>query len=89
VLLGVLGVFLVYEHSRVTRAGYDISRLSRDEAQLIEQLRLLDVQVTKLARPEHIRGQVRRMRIDLRGAPAHEMVPVAVEDQELVQAPDR
>ena len=89
VLSGVLAVFLVYEHSRVTRAGYDISQLSRDEAKLIEQLRLLDVHVTKLRRPEHIRRQVRRMQIDLRRAPEREVVPVTARQANLVQAPDQ
>ena len=89
VLLGVLGVFLVYEHSRVTRAGYEISRLSHDEARLIEQLRLLNVHVTKLRRPEHLRGQVRRMRIQLRRAPEGEIHPVAGSQADLPQTADR
>ena len=88
VLLGALAVFLVYEHSRVTRAGYEISRLSRDEAKLVEQLRLLDVHVTKLRRPEFLRGQVRRMRIDLRGAPEAAVVPVAARSPEPTDTPD-
>ena len=44
-LLGLLAIFLVYEHSRVTRAGIQVSTLSRDEAQLLEQLRILNVRV--------------------------------------------
>ena len=60
-LLGLMAIFLVYEHSRVTRAGIEISRLSRDEARLVEELRILNVRVTRLCQPEFIQGQVERL----------------------------
>jgi hypothetical protein len=65
----------VYEHSRITRAGYKISELSRQETKLVDQIRSLNVQVTKLRQPEFIEQQVQRLRIDLTRPP--EVVPVA------------
>ena len=75
-LLGLLAIFLVYEHSRVTRAGIEVSRLSRDEAQLLEELRMLNVRVTRLCQPEFIQGQVEKLRIDLMEAPDARVLPV-------------
>ncbi|KPJ52324.1 MAG: hypothetical protein AMS16_06520 [Planctomycetes bacterium DG_58] len=75
-LLGLLAIFLVYEHSRVTRAGIQVSTLSRDEAQLLEQLRILNVRVTRLCQPEFIHGQVEKLRIDLMEAPDARILPV-------------
>ena len=77
-LLGLMAIFLVYEHSRVTRAGIEISRLSGDEARLVEELRILNVRVTRLCQPEFIQGQVERLRIDLMEAPEARVLPVAI-----------
>ena len=65
VLVGSAAIFLVYEQSRITRAGYEINRLSRDETGLIEQVRLLEVHVTRLRQPEFLERQGERLRIDL------------------------
>lgn len=64
-LVGALAVFLVYERSRITRAGYRISELSQNEAKLVEQVRMLNVHVTKLSQPEFIEGQLGKLQIDL------------------------
>jgi hypothetical protein len=76
-LVGAIAIFLAYEHSRIIRAGYTISELSRDEAKLVEQIRIHQVQVTRLRQPEFIKHQVERLRIDLMRAPEGEIVPVA------------
>ena len=68
-LVGTMVIFLVYEHSRITRAGYQISELSRQEAKYVDQIRSLNVQVTKLRQPEFIEQQVQRLRIDLTRPP--------------------
>ena len=68
-LVGVMAVFLIFQHSRITRAGYRISELSRQEQKLVEQVRSLNVQVTKLRQPDVIEKQVERLRIDLMRAP--------------------
>jgi len=68
-LVGAMVVFLVYAHSRITRAGYRISELSRQEQKLVEQVRSLNVQVTKLRQPDVIEKQVERLRIDLMREP--------------------
>ncbi len=68
-LVGAMAVFLVYEHSRITRAGYRISAMSTQEQKLVEQVRSLNVQVTKLRQPDVIEKQVERLRIDLMRAP--------------------
>ncbi len=68
-LVGAMAVFLVYAHSRITRAGYRISALSMQEQKLVEQVRSLNVQVTKLRQPDVIEKQVERLRIDLMRAP--------------------
>jgi hypothetical protein len=85
VLVGVMAVFMIYEHSRLMRGGYEVSRLSHDEAGLVEQLRLLDVQVTKLRQPEFIERQVRRMRIDLMRRQEAEIVPISTFPPEVPQ----
>ena len=76
-LIGVMAIFLAYEHSRVIRAGYKISELSRDEGKLVEQIRIHQVQVTRLHQPEFIKHQVQMLRIDLMRPPEAEIVPVA------------
>lgn len=68
-MMGAMAVFLVWAHSRITRAGYQISRLSSQEQKLVEQVRSLNVQVTKLRQPDVIERQVERLRIDLMRAP--------------------
>ena len=70
-------LFMVYEQSKITRAGYEISRLSQDETKLVEQLRILNVHVNRLCQPEFIEQQVRQMQIDLMRAPEPEIVPVS------------
>ena len=89
VLLGLLAIFLVYEHSRVTRAGIEISRLSRDEARLVEELRMLNVRVMRLCQPEFIRGQVEKLRIDLMQAPDARVLPVASRQPTLAEPTNR
>ena len=79
-LVGAMAIFLVYERSRITRAGYKISELSQDEAKLVEQMRILNVHVTKLSLPEFIEGQLERLRIDLMRMPEAEVVPVVSVD---------
>jgi hypothetical protein len=74
-LVGAMAVFLVYEHSRITRAGYRISALSIQEQKLVEQVRSLNVQVTKLRQPDVIERQVERLRIDLMRAPEPGLKP--------------
>ena len=75
-LVGAMAIFLVYERSRVTRAGYKISERSRDESKLVEEIRIHQVQVTRLRQPEFIKHQVETLRIDLMRAPEAEIVPV-------------
>jgi hypothetical protein len=75
-LVGAMAIFLAYEHSRVTRAGYKISELSSDEAKLVEEIRIHQVQVTKLRQPQFIKHQVETLKIDLMHAPEAELVPV-------------
>jgi len=74
-ILGAMAVFLVYTHSRITRAGYRISELSRQEQKLVEQVRSLNVQVTRLHQPDIIEKQVARLRIDLMRAPEPDARP--------------
>jgi uncharacterized membrane protein YccC len=69
-IIGAMAVFLVYEQSRITRAGYKISQSSQQESKYVEQIRSLNVQVTKLRQPEFIEQQVQRMRIDLARPPS-------------------
>jgi len=76
-LVGAMAIFLSYEHSRILRAGYKISELSRDEAKLVEEIRIHQVQVTRLRQPEFIKHQVERLRIDLMRPPEPEIMPVA------------
>ena len=74
-LVGAMAVFLVYMHSRITRAGYRISQLSWQEQKLVEQVRSLNVQVTRLRQPDIIEKQVARLRIDLMRAPEPDARP--------------
>jgi len=62
-------IYVVYEQSRITRAGYRISRLAREEAKLTEQIRIHTVRVTKLRQPEVIHEQVVNLRLGLRPQP--------------------
>jgi len=84
-LIGMLAIFLIFEQSRITRAGYSISRLSHDETKLVEQVRILNVQVTKLRQPEFLEQQVQKMRIDLMRLPQDRIIPVAVRTPEADQ----
>jgi UDP-N-acetylenolpyruvoylglucosamine reductase len=68
-MVGAMAVLLVYLRSREMRAGYRISELSREEQKLVEQVRSLNVQVTKLRQPDVIEKQVERLRIDLMREP--------------------
>jgi len=76
-LVGAMAVFLAYEHSRIIRAGYKISELSRDESKLVEEIRIHQVQVTRLRQPEFIKHQVETLQIDLMRPPEAELVPVS------------
>lgn len=78
-LVALMVIHLVYERSRITRAGYEISRLARDETKLVEQVRILDVQVNRLRQPEFIQRQVERLRIDLMRSPQGEVLAVSSE----------
>ena len=72
-LVGAMAVFLVYMHSRITRTGFRISELSQQEQKLVDQVRSLNVQVTRLRQPDVIEMQVERLRIDLMRAPEPSM----------------
>ncbi len=76
-LVAAMALFLIYEHSRIMRAGYQVSRLTRDEARLIDAIRIQNVQLTRLRRPEFIARQVERMRIDLMRQPDAAFMPVS------------
>ncbi len=72
-LVGAMAVFLVYMHSRITRVGFRITELSQQEQKLVDQVRSLNVQVTRLHQPDVIQKQVERLRIDLMRAPEPSM----------------
>ena len=84
-VVGAMTIFLAYQHSRVIRAGYKISELSRDEGRLVEQIRIHQVQVTRLRQPEFIKHQVEMLRIDLMRPPEAEIVPVATSPSEAAE----
>jgi len=65
-LAGAMTIYVVHEQSRITRAGYRISRLAAEEVQLAEQIRIHAVTVTRLRQPEVIREQVVNLRLGLR-----------------------
>jgi hypothetical protein len=77
-LVGALGILLVYEHSRITRSGYEISRLSRDEAKMVEGIRIVNVDVMKRRQPEEIREQVAKLQLQLRPAHSDEVMTASL-----------
>ena len=83
-LIGLMAIFIVYERSRIVRAGYRISELSRDETSLVEQVRIRNVEVTQLRQPEFIARQVERLRIGLVRPPRAELVSFARTGAEFV-----
>jgi len=64
-VVGLMAIFIVYERSRIIRAGYKISELSRDEVKLVEEIRMRNVQVTRLRQPDVIAQQVEKLRLGL------------------------
>ena len=66
---GGIAIFLVNEQSRITRAGYAISKLSGEERHLVENLRLVKVDVTRLSQTDEIERKVADMRLGLMPPP--------------------
>jgi len=58
-------IVVVHEQSRITRAGYRISRLAAEEVELAEQVRIDKVRVTRLRQPELIERRVAELRMNL------------------------
>lgn len=68
-LVGAIGIFLVYEQSRITRAGYAISKLSSEETALVENLRLAKADVNRLCQGDELERKVADMRLGLMPPP--------------------
>ncbi len=75
-LVGATGIFLVYEQSRITRAGYAISKLSSEEATLVENLRVVKVDVTRLCQGDELERKVADMRLGLMPPPEDRFLAV-------------